>query len=117
MLDKFKEIVDGWKNHIAPPEELKETIESISKSRLEICTPCEYNSTPGKIKVWSRCKQCGCPLIQKSKSLQSKCPVDKWGPMATKEEEQTIKLAIDGKKHSQEGTPVETSNRNQRNDR
>lgn len=105
MFDKVKEIIEGWRNHLIPPKDLKELIEEVSEKRLAICKPCEFNSTKNKIKVWSKCTDCGCPLIQKSKSLQSKCPKDKWEALTTKKEAQYIK---NGKKHSPESTTMET---------
>ena len=109
MLSKVNEIYSGWKNHLFPSEKLKDIIKEVSEERLAICTPCEFNSTPGKIKMFSKCNSCGCPLQQKSKSLQSKCPVDKWGPVATQEMDYEIKQAINGKKDSQKSASVEAS--------
>lgn len=111
-MSRITEIIEGWRNHLAPPEELKELIQLTSEHRLSICTPCEFNSTPNRIKNWSRCKSCGCPLLQKSKSLQSKCPVNKWLSVTTPEEERTIKLSLNGETDSKEGTSVEASNSN-----
>lgn len=112
MFDKLQEIIEGHRNHMFPPEKLREVIKEVSDKRLSICTPCEYNSTPRKIKFYSRCKNCGCPLIQKSKSLQSKCPIDKWPSLATDEEAHNIKITLNGEKNSPEGSSVETPDSN-----
>jgi hypothetical protein len=96
----FREIREGWKNHIMPSEEEKAHIKEVSDYRLSICQLCEFNSTPNKIKTFSRCKQCGCPLIQKSKALSSSCPINKWH----------------GETDSKEGAPMETPSGNPDND-
>lgn len=101
---EISNIIEGWRNHLFPPEKLKDFIGETSVSRLEICIGCEHNSTPNKIKMFSKCRKCGCPLIQKSKSLQSKCPIDKWGPVATPEQEHEIKSAINGEEDSNKNT-------------
>lgn len=100
MFERIKEIIEGHRNHLFPPEKLKEIIDEVSESRLDICSPCEFNSTPNKVKTWSRCKSCGCPLIQKSKSLQSKCPIDKWSAVSSTEQAEEIKSLLDGEKNS-----------------
>lgn len=111
-MSKVSEILEGWRNHIIPPDHLKDLIQEVSKTRLDICTPCEFNSTKNRIKLFSRCTQCGCPLIQKSKSLQSSCPINKWSPITSPEEEQAIKSAINGEKDSSEGSSLETTDSN-----
>jgi hypothetical protein len=64
---KVSEIFNGWKNVVFP----NEYVEKIAKARAEICGTCEFN-------VRSRCKKCGCPLIAKTRSMQSHCPLKKW---------------------------------------
>tara|TARA_A100001201_G_C4075359_1_gene197170 strand:- start:388 stop:612 length:225 start_codon:yes stop_codon:yes gene_type:complete len=64
---KLSEIFNGWKNVVFP----NENVEKIAKARASICADCEYN-------VKSRCKKCGCPLIAKTRSMQSHCPLKKW---------------------------------------
>ena len=64
---KLSEIFNGWKNVVFP----NENVEKIAKARASICADCEYN-------VISRCKKCGCPLIAKTRSMQSHCPLKKW---------------------------------------
>lgn len=74
-------IVEGWRNHLAPPEEMKAVIEEVSKQRLAICTPCEENSRnrkPNPEGKLGHCKQCHCPLTPKSKALNHACPLGKW---------------------------------------
>lgn len=112
MFEKLKEIIEGHRNHLLPPKRLKELINEVSKNRLTICVKCNENSSQGVVKAFSYCKACGCPLIQKSKSLQSACPKNFWPSITTPEEEHQIKLKINGEKNSQEGPPVETSDSN-----
>ncbi len=64
---KISEIFNGWKNVVFPNEE----VEKVAKTRAAICAQCEYN-------VKSRCKKCGCPLVAKTRSMQSDCPLKKW---------------------------------------
>ena len=64
---KLSEIYNGWKNVVFP----NENVEKIAKARASICSGCEHN-------VKSRCKKCGCPLVAKTRSMQSHCPIKKW---------------------------------------
>jgi len=64
---KISEIFNGWKNVVFPNEE----VEKVAKKRAAICAQCEYN-------VKSRCKKCGCPLVAKTRAMQSDCPLKKW---------------------------------------
>tara|TARA_R100000951_G_scaffold66458_2_gene56199 strand:+ start:816 stop:1133 length:318 start_codon:yes stop_codon:yes gene_type:complete len=64
---KISEIFNGWKNVVFPNDE----VERIAKVRAAVCAQCEYN-------VKSRCQKCGCPLVAKTRSLQSDCPLKKW---------------------------------------
>ena len=65
--EKVSEIFNGWKNVVFPNEH----VEQIAKARVSICGTCEHN-------VKSRCMKCGCPLIAKTRSMQSHCPLKKW---------------------------------------
>ncbi len=64
---KLSEIFNGWKNVVFPNEH----VEQIAKARASICSTCEFN-------VKNKCKKCGCPLIAKTRSMQSHCPLKKW---------------------------------------
>ena len=64
---KMSEILDGWKNVVFPNEH----VEQIAKARAGICSGWEFN-------VKSRCTKCGCPLVAKTRSMQSHCPIKKW---------------------------------------
>ena len=65
--NKISEIFNGWKNVVFPNEH----VENIAKARASICAGCEYN-------IKNRCKKCGCPLIAKTRSMESHCPLKKW---------------------------------------
>lgn len=64
---KLSEIAEGWKNIVFRNPE----VEKLAKARAAICAGCKYN-------VNSRCTECGCPLIAKTRSVTSYCPKHKW---------------------------------------
>ena len=67
MMSKLKEILNGWSNVIwSSPE-----VEKLAMDRALICSDCFYNTN-------NTCSQCGCPLIAKTRSEYSKCPMGKW---------------------------------------
>lgn len=87
----WKHILEGWRNNLFPPKELRELIRKTQEERLEICKTCPYNSTPDKINMFSTCKECGCPLKAKTACLHCQCPLNKWLLQLTKEESEEIK--------------------------
>ena len=85
----LKEIYEGWRNHLVPPERLKEEIEKVAEERLKICETCEFNSKFHKtLRPDKHCTVCGCTLVAKVKCLSCDCPKDKWNNVLTEEEEQ-----------------------------
>lgn len=50
--------------------------EQIAK-RLEICRACPFHGTAPVLKT-EFCKVCGCPLLNKTKFLNTSCPRGKW---------------------------------------
>lgn len=76
MKIELSKISEGLTNHLFPPSEIKGLIESVAKERLSICKDCPFNSTPGKIKSWSRCNACGCFLRLKTKCLSCNCGIE-----------------------------------------
>lgn len=86
---KLKQIYEGWGNHLFPSEEAKELIETISNKRLEICTTCPEYSEKG---FYKHCKQCGCAFPAKTKCMSCQCPLNKWQPLITKDEENQLKI-------------------------
>lgn len=67
IKSKVFEITSGWKNLMFPTPHT----EKVAYARAGICAKCEYNK--GK-----KCGQCGCILSAKTRSMDSKCPVNKW---------------------------------------
>lgn len=102
----LKHIVEGWRNHIIPPKDMKAVIEKVSEERLEICKACPYQSD--NVKESGRtiyrpdlhCTSCGCTLVAKTKSLSSRCPIGKWEAMITDEERFELEKQI--KEHNDE---------------
>lgn len=47
--------------------------ETISKTRFDICTSCEFLT-----KTTNSCKKCGCFMIVKTKLKNARCPIGKW---------------------------------------
>lgn len=95
---KLSEIYEGWRNHISPPEELKNIIEKTSIDRLSICRNCEWHSkNKDSIRIDEHCTKCGCTLSAKTKCLSCTCPLEspKWEPIVT--EKQYTKMKEYGK--------------------
>ena len=70
--NKIKEITTGWFNLLTGKEQEQ------AKKKLDICIPCENNSTPNEITNTSRCRACGCVLKAKTSNPKSECPLKKW---------------------------------------
>ena len=68
MMNKFNEIISGWKNYMFKSEE----IEKIAKDRLLICLECE------KFTKRNTCSKCGCYIPAKVRSERNRCPLKKW---------------------------------------
>jgi hypothetical protein len=96
----IKEIVQGWRNHLVPPAELKDAITSISEQRLSHCKTCEYNADKQDIKLSSRCGHCGCYLVPKSKCLDCSCPIGKWIAELTTSESNDMEIELNGPESS-----------------
>lgn len=77
LLDVWKErnkILQGIKNTVIKKNE----VEHISKKRMNICDVCPSKSLDcGKL-IKACCSECGCSLEFKTRSLESKCPLNKW---------------------------------------
>lgn len=104
---KFNQILEGWRNHLIPPKDLKQLIEDVSEERLSKCLNCPFNSTCGEIKSTSYCKACGCNLKAKTKCLSCECGIANlnaqnpnnpleimWTAITTQEENDKIKEEI-----------------------
>jgi hypothetical protein len=63
----LKEIYDGWKNVIFKNAK----IEKLAKDRIKLCVGCDEFT---KLKT---CKNCGCYMPAKVRSIKSKCNLNK----------------------------------------
>ena len=97
----FKEIIEGWRNHLVPPVELKEMIDGVARERMIICNGCPLQSDNAKaagtyngIRFDLHCTKCGCPLAAKTKSLSSSCPIGNWTAITSDTEQYTIEQSI-----------------------
>ena len=91
MSNKLQEMYDGWKNLLIPEAKIKPYIDKISRNRNNICNTCEFNSKNDKtihIRFDIHCKQCGCTLAAKTRSLTSSCPIGKWPSEVVEEKEE-----------------------------
>lgn len=69
--NKLKEIYTGWKNVVVTDE----VVEALAKERMEKCNACPYKIIMLKMEV---CELCHCPLIAKTRSLETECPKGFW---------------------------------------
>jgi len=104
----IKEILNGYRNHLFPPSDLKEKIQEVVNHRKSICNNCKLNTNnicnpsiydeaiqdfdyQGELrKKGIKYSGCGCPLTIKQKSFHSKCPLGKWLDELTPEENKEI---------------------------
>jgi hypothetical protein len=77
------QIMEGWRNHLVPAEELKDIIDVTMKERKKICLQCPFHSSNmNTIRPDDHCTLCGCPDISKLKCLSCVCADEdapKWG--------------------------------------
>lgn len=102
MKIDLKSVWEGWKNDLFPAEDLKKLIRETQTKRQSICKECPFNSTPGKITSFSRCKDCGCPLKKKTACLSCVCPQEKWANVLTPDEDTELQTKINYKEHEEE---------------
>lgn len=80
MLERLKNIAEGWKNTIVRDD----NVEEIAKARLLICERCPKHSKNAKaqgyksIRTDDHCTECGCPLVSKTRCVSCDCPLKKW---------------------------------------
>lgn len=94
MIKGLKEIMEGWRNRIIPPEKLKEKINEIAAKRLEICRACEYdslNAKPNNGRIDEHCTYCGCTLYFKTACLSCSCPLNKWTAELDPQEDEQLR--------------------------
>lgn len=87
------QIIEGWRNRLLPPEELKDFINSTGDKRMDICHKCpfhsKHHSTP--LRFDDHCVECGCTLATKTKCLSCSCPKGYWSAEMTRKEEDELK--------------------------
>jgi hypothetical protein len=90
MWKNRDKIFEGIKNNIFK----KEHVEEIMRERIEICQSCpdidytgEFCAIPG---TQPCCKNCGCCLSLKTRSLSSECPLLKWNAVLNEEEDDQL---------------------------
>jgi hypothetical protein len=94
--------MEGVRNRIAPPEELKALIESTYEERYAICAVCPESSMvkyPGREFIrGEHCTKCGCKLSLKLRCLSCNCPLTppRWTQKITREDDQTVKEILNG---------------------
>ena len=87
----FKQIYEGWRNKLFPPEELKEIIETVANYRLAICEECgEHSKFHKSIRLDAHCTICECTLSAKTRCLSCECPLNKWDAVMTEQQEDEI---------------------------
>jgi hypothetical protein len=86
-------LVEGIRNRVLPPEELKELIESTREERLAICRECEWFGV-------YKCNKCGCNLQLKTSCLSCNCPVGKWIQKITRDDDKLVKEKLNGNSNS-----------------
>lgn len=77
----FKQIVEGFKNLFGEDDIY---IEEVAQERMDICSNCPYNSKnqpDHRFRPDQHCLKCGCTLPAKVRSMNSSCPIGKWGPV------------------------------------
>lgn len=94
----WKNIIAGWFNYFFPTPAKTE----IAEQRLAICrlNICGYHDPLGEseeavFKGQESCGQCGCPLIKKTLSMGSYCPLRDEGRVPMWEEENLFDMAIE----------------------
>ena len=72
-MTKIIEIIKAYWNYLMKPKN-----KTLSEERLNVCTPCTFNSTKGFINKHSKCTSCGCWITIKANNKSSQCPANKW---------------------------------------
>lgn len=96
----LSQILEGWRNHLIPPESMKELIQAVHEQRMEICRVCSFNSkVKNPASIIESCTSCGCPLSTKTKALTGSCPEGNWKAIMTQEEKEVLEEQIKNKNH------------------
>lgn len=93
-MSRIKEI---WKNRRLIAEGIwnaifrKQYVEKIAASRIAICNECDELDVEGDDCAFAGtqpcCKECGCSLAYKTRSLSSSCPFEYWVAVEEAEED------------------------------
>jgi hypothetical protein len=77
---------------------MKEKIEAVSKSRMDICNECRYYSENRKKNEGYKsprpdvhCTNCGCTLSAKTRCLSCNCPMKYWKALMTDDQYDEIR--------------------------
>lgn len=102
MSLNLSQIYEGWKNRLIPASDMKEKIETVSKSRMEICGRCSHFSEnrkkTGKFSTMrpdEHCTNCGCTLSAKTRCLSCSCPLNFWKGVMTEEQFDEIRNSLE----------------------
>ena len=87
IIKNRNKILEGIKNKVFKQEH----VEAEAKIRWDICKECDLLDVKGSDCAMPGtqpcCKDCGCSLSFKIRSLASSCPKDKWPAYLTEDEE------------------------------
>jgi len=90
IWENKKQIMEGLLNNIVK----QDSVEIIAKARWGICQDCESVDIDGSEcaipGTQPCCKECGCSLSLKLRSLSSDCPKGYWSSVLTIEEENKL---------------------------
>jgi len=91
MKIDFGQVLEGWRNNLIPPSNIKELIKQVGEERMAICEKCPHHSKNHKtVRPDAHCTNCGCTLAAKTKCLSCQCPIKKWMPVATDEQAEEL---------------------------
>lgn len=106
----WKHVIEGWTNHLIPPEKLKVLIKETSDERLAICAKCEHHSSNKRtIRLDRHCTICGCPEKALTKCLSCSCSLEDihetplWKAVVTSEEEEQFNMEEDASEENTSG--------------
>jgi len=101
----WKHVVEGWRNHLVPPERIKELIQQTSEERLFICSKCIFHSSNRQnyktLRIDRHCTICGCPEKALTKCLSCTCSLEEinemplWWPVVSEKEEEQFNIECD----------------------
>jgi hypothetical protein len=82
-----KKIIEGITNSVIRDS----FVEQVAALRFDICNECPSKGKKCAVKGTAPCcNECGCSLTFKTRSLSSECPLGKWEPIISEEEEDAL---------------------------